>query len=368
MSEKKKAGGLEAFADRHTQAAFAENQEIARTNRALRSELAKAKEELVGANADVVAAHRELDLLRADYSDRPDWLKTPRSSKEDRGTLIAMLSDTHYGEVVNPREMGGFNKYNLKIAELRTERFFRRTIVCARTYLAGVKYDGLVLALNGDIVSGDIHDELTETNEASTYETVLWAVPRIAAGVEMFAKEFERVHVVSAPGNHGRNAIKPRYKKRSANNADTLIARLVARELGTDKRVSFEIPESLDVGFQVYGSRFTMEHGDELNAFQGSAEIGPLGPLVRGTNRKAIASAAEGRPFDYALWSHLHKLLPVAASGFVGNGSVKGYDEYARGKKFKPERPQQALLVCTPEYGITTDMPVFVVDRKAEGW
>lgn len=366
MTEKKKS--LEEFAEERRGAQYAENESIARDNRILRANAKVAEERLAQAQADIEAAHRELDLFKTKYVERPEWMRSPKSSKENHGTLLAMLSDTHYGEVVNPSEMGGHNKYDLKIAEQRTERFFRRSIILARDYLAGVRYDGIYLALNGDIVSGDIHDELVETNEASTYETILWAIPRLAAGIEMWAKEFGKVHVVSTPGNHGRNSVKPRYKKRSANNADTLIARLLARQFIKDDRVSFDIPDSNDVSFTIYSSRFVMEHGDELVTFNGSAEIGALGPLVRGTNRKQTAHTAQGKPFDYALWSHIHQLKQVPASGFICNGSVKGYDEYAKGRIFRPEPPQQSLVVVTPEFKVTTQMPVFVSDRAQEGW
>ena len=35
---------------------------------------------------------------------------------------------------------------------------------------------------------------------------------------------------------------------------------------------------------------------------------------------------------------------------------------------FEPEPAQQALWITTPERGITFSAPVFVQDRKAEGW
>jgi hypothetical protein len=60
--------------------------------------------------------------------------------------LVAFFSDAHFGEVVQPGELGGYNAYDLAIAEKRTRMFFER--------LAGVEYDGIVLPL-GDLVSGD---------------------------------------------------------------------------------------------------------------------------------------------------------------------------------------------------------------------
>jgi hypothetical protein len=69
--------------------------------------------------------------------------------------LVAFFSDAHFGEVVQPGELGGYNAYDLAIAEKRTRMFFERTITVARHYLAGVEYDGIVLPLGGDLVSGD---------------------------------------------------------------------------------------------------------------------------------------------------------------------------------------------------------------------
>lgn len=309
---------------------------------------------------------RELELYQSDLSDRPGWMKAPVPTKGHHGTLVAFLSDTHFGEEVKPDEMAGFNAYDLRIAEGRLKRFFEKTIMISRDFLAGVKYDGIVLALGGDLVSGDIHEELVETNLLSTYETVEWAVPRIAAGIEMFAQEFGNVHVVSAPGNHGRNSKKTRHKRRSANNADTHISRLIGSQLASEK-ITFDIPASTDVRFDVYGSSFSMEHGDDLR-FSGTSEIGSLGPVKRGTLRKSNQARVEGHPFDYFLVGHFHQLVPAAPQGFVMNGSLIGYNEYARAGKFTPEPAQQALMVVTPEHGITVQAPVLVQSRSKEGW
>lgn len=360
---------LEAFADQQAEAQHAENQGIARANRVLRGEVSALHEKLGAAEQEMAALQKELGLFARKYNERPAWLTAaPKKATVSRGTLVAFFSDAHYGEVVRPAELAGYNAYNLAIAEGRTGRFFERTVRLARTYFAGVTYDGIVLAVGGDLVSGDIHDELVETNETSTYETVLWAVPHLAAGVELLAREFGQVHVVSAPGNHGRDSQKPRSKGRSAHNADTLIMRLVARQLAGAKGVTFDIPESFDVAFQVYDYRFTMEHGDALNAFSGAPEIGSLGPVKRGTVRKKTQYAAEGKGFEYALWGHFHQYIPAASQEFIMNGSLKGYDEYARSRHLKPEPPQQALMLVVPEHGVTTQAPIFVQDRPAENW
>jgi hypothetical protein len=46
------------------------------------------------------------------------------------------------------------------------------------------------------------------------------------------------------------------------------------------------------------------------------------------------------------------------------NGSLKGYDEYAKDGGFGFERPQQALFFVTPEHGIVQRLPVFAEKRS----
>lgn len=224
-------------------------------------------------NSELLEVLVELELYQRDYRERPDWLKTKKKGKEHHGSLVAFLSDAHITEVVRPEEIGGYNKYNMAIAEMRIQAFFERTITVARNYLAGVKYDGIVLPLGGDLVSGDIHQELVETNEYSTMRGIELSLPWFLKGIEMFHEEFGNVHIVSAPGNHGRNSLKPRHKKRSENNADTHIAQLLAMVIGEVDGITFDIPEGADVDFKVYDSVFSMEHGDNLR-FNGTSEIG----------------------------------------------------------------------------------------------
>lgn len=259
----------------------------------------------------------------------------------------------------------------MAIAELRTQKFFENILMLSRNYLAGTLYDGITLALGGDLVSGDIHEELVETNEHSTLRTVETVIPWLAKGIEMLCDEFPNVHIVSAPGNHGRNTKKPRHKKRSENNSDTHIANILAFIFENQSTpidgLTFDIPESADVDFQIYNYVFSMEHGDNLR-FNGTSEIGSLGPVKRGNLRKTKKRQEQGRPFKYGMYGHFHQFVPAYTQGFIMNGSLKGYDEYASDGQFSPEPAQQALAVVTPEHGITITAPILVQDRDKEGW
>lgn len=302
----------------------------------------------------------------AEAQNPPEWMIDIEDRGDHRGTLVAPFSDFHVGEVVEPAEVAYYNAYNPDIAEQRIKRYFERAIRMARQYLNGVKYDGIVVPSLGDTVSGDIHDEFRETNEWTNYQATSRVVPWLEEGLGMFAEEFGRVHYVQVPGNHPRDSKKPRYKKRSAHNADQFIGWQLEQRLGNDDRFTFDVSEGISADFQIYNTRFRCEHGDEAKG--GSGIQGAMLPIALMTHRRRKQAEAEGHPFDCMLIGHWHQYMSMVGKGFLVNGAGKGYDEYARGKGFEPEPPQQALLVVTPEHGIGVQAPLFVGKRSEEGW
>lgn len=322
--------------------------------------------ELGQARKSLAALESENDTLRrvGEASKRalapPKWLK-PRKTDTHVGTVCALLSDCHFDEVVNPSEVDGRNAYDRDIAEQRLERFFANTVKVSRDYMKGVDFDGAVLFLGGDLVSGTIHDEITQSNEAYAPETALhWADP-IAAGIEVLAGEFGKVHVPCVVGNHGRLTRKPRSKGRTRDNWDWLIAQLLARHFKDDERVTFQIPDATDALVDVYDTTFLLTHGDQTGGGGGIGGIWP--PIMRMAARKRTRWE-----FDTVVMGHWHQLIMAPDQGLIVNGALKGYDEYAAVSNFSPERAQQALWVVTPEHGVTFNAPVLVTDRASEGW
>ena len=309
--------------------------------------------------------HREIAERVAEYSavplKPPKWLAR-RTAKADRvGTLCTVLSDMHLDEVVDPNEIEHRNAFSREIAEQRLERYFSGVVKLARHYLTGVNFDGVVLFLAGDSISGDIHEELTESNEGTALETVLHWSERIAAGITLLADEFGRVHVPVVVGNHGRRTRKPRAKRRARDNFDWLIGQMLARHFQADDRVTFQIPDGTDASVKVHGTTFLLTHGDQTGGGGGIGGIWP--PLMRMIAKKRVR-----HDFDVLVCGHWHQLVMAPASGLIVNGSLKGFDEFAATMNFAPERAQQALWVTTPENGVTFSAPVFCDDAASEGW
>ena len=330
---------------------------------------AKAELRISRDQASALAVERDGLLARISVYEKaagkkpPKWLTPKAPKKKTSATVVAVLSDTHWDEVVRPEELDGANAYDRRIAELRLKRFSDKTIELARDYVAGVDIDGLVLMLGGDLISGHIHDELVESNEASSLATVVQWSAQLAAAIRQLADHFGKVHVPSVVGNHGRmKPGKPRMKGRVRDNLDWLLTTMTANHLAGDERVSWQIPDSTDALVDVYGTRFLLTHGDQVRG-GGGGVAGLLPPVFRMRDKKRTNT-----PFDVMVIGHFHQLNLAAASGLVGNGSTKGPDEFSRIFNFKDEAPQQAFMVVTPKYGVSIQAPIHVMDRQKEGW
>lgn len=294
----------------------------------------------------------------------PRWLQPPRSPRAHRGTVCALLTDTHFGEVVEPAEVEYLNAYNDTIAEQRLHRFTDKTIRLARDYVSGISYDGMVLFIGGDIFTGTIHEELLETNSETLYESVVHWIEPLLAVVLSFADAFGRLHVAVTYGNHGRRTRKPRAKNRAADNIEWLFYKVMQRETRGDKRITWQVPDSADTLVPVYSTRFLLTHGDQFRG--GSGIAGALSPLLLGQHRKTRRAMASGRPFDVLVMGHFHQYLTLPS--LIVGGALKGLDEYAYLGNYGYEPAQQAFFVVNPEHGVTIHAPIHVLDREAEGW
>jgi hypothetical protein len=345
--------GLEEFVSEHAAAE-------------LRRQLAQERRRTKQLEEDIARLRRHLGILErvAAASPRPPRWLARRSSGGNHATPCLLVTDTHFDEVVRADEVGGVNAYDRRIAELRLESAFAGAVRVAKDYIGGFTWDGAVVLLGGDLISGDIHEELVATNEGTVVETVLYWTEPLAAGIRLLAEEFGRVHVVSVPGNHGRRSRRPRYKRRAQDNFDWLLSWSVQRTLASDDRITWHIPSALHAEVQVYSTHIRLEHGDEARGGTGiSAALAPLALLQ---HRRLKQAQAMSRPLDLLVLGHWHRrhVLP----GLILGGTLKGPDEYTLGRGYDAEPASQELFVVSPEHGVVINAPVFVADRKREGW
>jgi hypothetical protein len=246
--------------------------------------------------------------------------------------------------------MDGMNEYNREIAEERFARIIDGAIQYLQEYVGGVTLDGLVAAFLGDIITGDIHEELMKTNHGSVPGTVVHWVPLLAAGIKRLRDELGiPIYVPMVNGNHDRTGKRISYKRRAEEAFAWISYNWTADHLRDEKDITFGISDSAELRFPVYDTWFLAVHGDGTKGGSGIAGLWP--PLSRYVLKKKETYGSLRKPVDYVLMGHWHQY--TIGENFIVNGSLKGYDEYARGMGFKHQRPEQALFLVTPERGIT---------------
>ena len=320
--------------------------------RALRAQLDAARQ----SQLDAEYVRRKIIGLTKAVVEPPGWLLRPPRRAGELGVPTLFASDWHWAEVVDPRQINGVNEYGLETAHRRARNLIDKTIHLLRGCFTGARYPGIVFALGGDMVSGDIHEELQASNEIEIMPTVVDLIGVLAWCIRTLADEFGQVFVPCVSGNHGRNTKKIRAKGRNFTSFDWLIYVMLASRFEGDPRVSFLIPDGPDAYWRVYGTRYMMTHGDEFRG--GDGMIGALGPIVRGDHRKRSRATQVDMGYDVLLIAHFHQLIQLQR--LIVNGSLKGYDEYAWRCGFPFERARQALWITHPAHGITFSMPVNV--------
>ena len=333
---------------------------VERAHAKAKTELAIARKQLSQLRDYEASLLARLELFERPVGKPPTWL-TPKRPKKSTATVLVMLSDLHLDEVVEPAEIDHANAYNRKIAEQRLGRWTEKVLEMSRDYVAGITMDGVVVCLGGDLISGDIHEELAETNETTSLDTIVYWAPILAGSLQVLADHFGKIHVPCVVGNHGRTTRKPRMKLRVKTNLDWLLCTMIANQVAGDDRITWDIPESADCLFEIYDTKILLTHGDQVRG--GGGGLGGLfAPLFRFKAKKRVNTE-----FDLLMLGHFHTLILAPTSGFVCNGSLKGPDEFSRLMNFPDEEPQQAFLVCTPEHGPSIQAPIFVRHPK-EKW
>jgi hypothetical protein len=275
----------------------------------------------------------------------------------------------HFDEVVNPEEMDWCNAYNREIALQRLRRTVDSSFELCRDYYTGLVYDGFDLIWGGDTFTGEIHEEVTQTNEDRLLGTLDFWMDELGAVVERAATEFGRVRNVCQYGNHPRLTKRMQYTQRAKTNLEWFLFQRLAKQFSS-QFVTWQVPLAPYTQFETYNVRYRLVHGDptSLGAKGGDGITGSLRPVIQGAQRATRRAVAQGNPFDVLLVGHWHQYNMLPAKGVIMNGSMKGYDPFASGNNFEPEPATQAFWLTTPEHGITFASPIICQDRKREGW
>lgn len=280
------------------------------------------------------------------YAPKP--VKKTKPSKEGH-EFVLLLSDTHAAEIVSLEETNGINAYDWAIMRERLDRL--RAGIVSFQQNRPYPIDRLRIFALGDMLSGDIHDELCETNEFPLAEATVRLGKDLANFTLGMTEHFHEVTVDGIVGNHPRAKRKPQAKQ-GYNNADWTAYHIAAIHCEDNKQVTWDIPKANQHLVNVCGRDCLLFHGDGIRSSMPGV---PWGGVSRRVNALSAQYRAIGHDVYAYFCGHFHTAnLVQTDAGWVGmNGAVKGPDEYSI-KQFGGGRPaQQALLTFHPEHGMT---------------
>lgn len=328
----------------------------------LETDIQKYKEERNRFKVKYFNALKEINKLNADidvvreiksHEIKPFNIMIKSSNHDSEATANIIMSDLHIEEKVDPRTVNNLNEYNPQIAKDRISTLFNNGLRLIEIQRHGVKIDNLVLAVLGDLISGNIHDDIKENSYMSATEAILYVQDILISGINFLLKNgnFKKIYVICKYGNHSRTTIDKRFSTEYKTNYEWLLFHQVKKFFDNNNRVEIIIPISYLYYFNIYSHVLRFHHGDGV-LYQGG-----VGGITIPVN-KAIAQWNKSQIAHLDIFGHFHQFFD--GGNFIANGSCIGYNAYALKNKFSYEKPRQAFFLIDKKRGKTVVCPIYL--------
>jgi hypothetical protein len=267
---------------------------------------------------------------------------TPK--KQGSRYAVALFSDAHIEETVNPASVLGMNEYNISIAEKRIQCYFENLCEC----LKEDKVDDLIFASLGDTISGYIHDELAQCNGLSPLEATEKAQSLILSGLKYLCEEtnLHSIKFIGIVGNHSRTTKKIQHANGFKMSYEWLMYQNLQKfcEM-SNLPIEFCIPESeVAIVNSPDGQKLMFAHGFQIKG-GGNGTVCGIYPAL---NRLALKW---GKVFgqDKIYIGHFHQCVSI--NNAVVNGSIIGFNTFALTNGMPFEEPAQMYEVYDTNIG-----------------
>lgn len=282
-------------------------------------------------------------------------VKASRSTVKAKRTIVAAISDTHFGANVSKEEMHGLNEYNWTVAARRLASFMEQVV----TYKADHRKEtDLLIQLNGDIIAGLIHNQewfvdLLATQFSGTLHLLTQAVSYVA-------QHFSSVRVFCTPGNHGRNvgkADKGRATTHKWDSYETMIFLALKAVLGEKhKNVEVVVPEAPFLVYKVQGHNVVQTHGDTVINVGNPGKSLPMDSISNQINKMTSSDLIKaGEKVDVVCVGHVHvptaQILDNGCTAII-NGCLSGIDPFAQSIGIFNNNPTQVLFESTEDHAV----------------
>jgi len=281
-------------------------------------------------------------------------------------SMIAPLTDTHVGDRVESDQMAGLNHYNIDIFNRRLYGWANQVLTLAEMRRTYAEVDELVVPMLGDMISGDIHEELARTNVDNCMGQMIRGANLIAQALMFLAPHFNKMRVPCVVGNHGRMTRKPPMKDKHQD-WDYMLYQWIAAFCRNQDNIEFHIPKTFSTTIEVANRQIFLTHGDFING-AGSGTAITKGVLnmrnvlqfrrgledeIRNLEIKNLEQSGMSTYFDTVLMGHFHRIdeIDIGTGAIHLCGCMKGGDEFAMQRVQAINKPRQLVLYYHPKYG-----------------
>ena len=279
-------------------------------------------------------------------------------------SMIAPLTDTHIGDNVESEEMMGLNEYNIDIFNKRLYGWANQVITLAELRRNSAEVGELIVPMLGDMISGDIHEELARTNNDHCMGQMIRGANLISQALMLIAPHFDKVRVPCVVGNHGRMTRKPPMKNKYMD-WDYMLYQWISVFCQNQKNIEFHIPKTFMTTINVCNRNILLAHGDFINGGGSGTSINRGVSNMRNvlSFRKGLKeelnhiqdNSLESVPdnYDSALLGHFHRIdeIDIGTGAVHICGCMKGGDEFAMQRVQAINKPRQLVLYYHPKYG-----------------
>jgi hypothetical protein len=312
--------------------AVTEEELLREENRELLAALRRGRRSDVRDERIIAAVEAALADVKPSVTFTADQRVAPSDAAHHR--YVAMWSDWHGGENVDPETVMGVNDYDWEIMEERVDQLLHGTLSHLRN---SPEATGLDILLKGDMCSGFNHEELAVTNDYPLAEQGVKMGYLIGRAVEELTQHVPEVRVASVVGNHPR--LKPKPAAKNTHDNMDWVAAIIAKEYLRENDVvtDFTVGRTSLIHV-VAGRNVYVFHGDGIRSSMPGV---PWGGVMRRVNE--IGRQQPIRIDHYAL-GHFHDPNVVQGGRILMNGSLKGVDEWVL-KNFGGGSPPTQLLI-----------------------
>src|SRR3990167_3210629 len=268
----------------------------------------------------------------------PPVFKYKESGGKNEAVAVVLASDWHIEEAVDPKTVNNLNHFSLQTAEERVSQFFQSALKLVVKEQQAVKIETLVVALLGDFISGNIHEALLPICKLPPMEAIILAENWIAGGIDyLLANSKLKLIIPCHVGNHSRITKKVMIAQETGNSLESFMYHHLAARYEDNPRVSFLIADGYLSYLNLFGFMICFQHGHAVR-YQGG-----VGGLTIPLN-KAVAQW-EKSPTRASLYCMGHWHSFIDAGNAVVNGSIIGYNAFARFMKLDFEKPKQMFFL-----------------------